>query len=321
MSVNESDPNHVGEDIMFVSGLIAGAIVRTLVHPIDTLKTRMQVIKSLGGQKKMFNSGGLKDLSINLYRTEGIRGFYRGLGISLVGGAPGAGLYFICYERFNELYSRLTNTNKSFLVGIASGISAEIVSCVFWVAIDVIKERMQVMTLLKSYHYKNSVDAIRQILRNEGIGSLYRGYGVTVLTFGPYVGISMASFDKLKSIFDLEYGKGTFFQNFLLSSASACIASIITHPIDVVKVRLQVQRSQLRNPAAVGSSSEVNRSDFGYRNWVHGLKRIMIEEGTHGLYKGLSARLLLGVVTQGFHLSINDKVKYSLNAMVNRKDK
>lgn len=75
---------------------------------------------------------------------------------------------------------------------------AETVSCVLWVPIDILKERLQVQHELKSYHYKNTFDAIRQISKGEGFLGLYRAYGATVMAFGPYTGISLALYDKIK---------------------------------------------------------------------------------------------------------------------------
>ena len=55
-----------------------------------------------------------------------------------------------------------------------SGFMAEAVSCVFWLPIDVVKERMQVQTNLKIYNYRNGLDAITTILKTEGVVGLYR---------------------------------------------------------------------------------------------------------------------------------------------------
>jgi inorganic pyrophosphatase/solute carrier family 25 iron transporter 28/37 len=42
---------------------------------------------------------------------------------------------------------------------------AEAVSCVFWLPIDIIKERLQVQNVMKTgYGYKNSFDAYRKIV-------------------------------------------------------------------------------------------------------------------------------------------------------------
>ena len=79
------------------------------------------------------------------------------------------------------------------------GMIAELVSCIFWVPVDILKERLQVQDILKTYKYKNTFDAIRQIFQKEGFFALYKAYGATVLSFGPYTGISMALYDKFKS--------------------------------------------------------------------------------------------------------------------------
>lgn len=60
---------------------------------------------------------------------------------------------------------------------MGAGFAAELISCVFWLPIDVIKERLQVQSNLKLYEYKNTFDAVRQISKSEGILGLYRvGY-------------------------------------------------------------------------------------------------------------------------------------------------
>jgi Mitochondrial carrier protein len=133
---------------------------------------------------------------------------------------------------------------------------AEACSCVLWVPIDVLKERLQVQSELKTYSYKNTFDAIGQISKKEGILGLYKAYGATILSFGPYTGISIALYDKIKrnrlnfltpfsNFLDMLGLDGsdrpvTLFESFILSSASGFLASIVTNPMDIVKTRLQV---------------------------------------------------------------------------------
>lgn len=55
-----------------------------------------------------------------------------------------------------------------------SGLMAETVSCLFWLPIDVVKERMQVQRELGLYRYKNGLDAVTTIIKTEGVVGLYR---------------------------------------------------------------------------------------------------------------------------------------------------
>jgi solute carrier family 25 S-adenosylmethionine transporter 26 len=65
--------------VSLLCGGIAGFAVDVSLYPLDTLKTRLQ---SPGG---FFSSGGF-------------RGIYKGLGATAIGSAPGAALFFGCYE-------------------------------------------------------------------------------------------------------------------------------------------------------------------------------------------------------------------------------
>lgn len=72
---------------------------------------------------------------------------------------------------------------------------AETVSCVLWVPIDVLKERMQIQRVPgkggmsaegAGVFYATGLQAIRETVRNEGILGFYRGYGATLMSFGPF---------------------------------------------------------------------------------------------------------------------------------------
>lgn len=75
-------------------------------------------------------------------KQEGIRGLYRGFGIHVSGSIPAAGLYFGSYELFKNysLESPFFQKNPS-LSYFAGGMFAEIVACLIFVPVDVIKER------------------------------------------------------------------------------------------------------------------------------------------------------------------------------------
>ena len=80
------------------------------MHPIDTIKAKLQVMSLPGVESYSFkaenSTGGGRSLILNIasetVRSEGIRGLYKGFGVHLIGGIPAGGLYFGSYEFFKK---------------------------------------------------------------------------------------------------------------------------------------------------------------------------------------------------------------------------
>jgi|JI6StandDraft_1071083.scaffolds.fasta_scaffold25441_5 hypothetical protein len=90
-------------------------------------------------------------------------------------------------------------------------------------------------------------------------------------------------YEKLKKRFNSEGEKPKFLKSFAMASTSGITAGILCNPIDLAKIRMQVDR---RN---IGQSYEGHT--FGYRNVLHGIYRIYETEGFLGLYKGSFMRI------------------------------
>lgn len=85
-------------------------------------------------------------------------------------------------------------------------------SCVVFVPVDVIKERLQVQvsastssagSKLASYEvalpvYKSSLDALMQICRQEGLLGIYKGYGATLLSYGPFSALYFFLYEEVR---------------------------------------------------------------------------------------------------------------------------
>ena len=67
--------------------------------------------------------------------------------------------------------------------------------------VDVIKERRQVQANMKAYEYRGDVDAFRQIMKTEGLHGLYRAYGATVASFGPFSAFYFMFYEHFKGMF------------------------------------------------------------------------------------------------------------------------
>lgn len=292
----------MSEDIVsnILGSASAGAIARFLCHPIDTLKSRFQSGKIQFSHKTLY--GAFKDT----IRVEGFKVLYRGIGAAVLGGIPGVSLYLTSYEFFKEKLSAYPEVkNLQFLVYFSSGILAEAASCVVFVPVDVLKERLQVQTEITSttskssnpYYYKNSRDGIRQILSQEGLRGLYKGYGATLLSYGPMSAIYFVFYENLKSV--IQSNKGSMSSQLSFAEALSCaaaagsVASFLSSPLDLAKLRLQIQRgSGQKTDSMSGMLAAIYRKD-----------------GLRGLFRGAGARVLFHTPTTALTISLFEYCK------------
>ena len=82
-----------------LSGIAGSSSGKLFVHPIDTIKAKIQV-------RKVNQMTGNKSLIAHIFRdtvkNDGFLGLYRGFSISFFGTIPAAGLYFGGYEFFKR---------------------------------------------------------------------------------------------------------------------------------------------------------------------------------------------------------------------------
>jgi len=92
-----------------VSGAIAGICYNTLSFPVDLIKSRMQseefvVTNGKKFGKKLGKSFGTT--AAEIYKAGGIRGFYRGCGITIARSVPSSGIIFVTYELLKRNFGR-----------------------------------------------------------------------------------------------------------------------------------------------------------------------------------------------------------------------
>ena len=203
-----------------VASAAAGLVARVVLHPIDTLKSRVQVAKSpeLARVVPLLKSPGL----------------YRGFAVAAAGSIPGVTLYFTSFHVFkNSLSNSLVHPA---ITDFTAGFLAEAVSCAFWVPVDVFKERLQV----------NPHTQISEISKSLGLRGMYRGYMATLASYGPFSALYFSIVETLKR----QQGSATplgFSQNVLLCGSAGAAAAFLTTPLDLVKLRLQVPNFSYTN--------------------------------------------------------------------------
>lgn len=277
--------------ITCLSSASAAIVARLACHPLDTAKARLQ-----GPRGMEFRSTG-HALRVT-FREEGVRGLYRGVGATIVGGSPAMVIYLATYEVSKaRLESVHLVKDSPFLGHFTAGLLAEAASCLIFVPVDVVKERLQVQRKGEEGGYKGSTHALRTILKKEGLRGIYKGYGATLLSFGPFSAFYFMFYEQAKAIAkrtintdkqDPEKGDLPFPVTLGTSAAAGALAAFITNPLDMAKLRLQVQRGAIA--ASTPSANNVSNTT-NYANMFDGIRKIYKEGGIRHLFKGAGARV------------------------------
>jgi hypothetical protein len=270
---------------------ISGFLTRILLHPLDTCKVFAQVSGS--GQK----STGINSSAMTIVRNDGITGLYRGFGPALIGTVPGVALYFTSFEMAKAKLERI-GSERPNLVNFTAGFLAEVVSCIVWVPTDVLKERAQALNVGKTHGHIGS-PSLRDIIHKEGFRGLYRGYGATLAAFGPFSAFYFMFAEQLKNVSRSSLGRPdlSFMELVSICAVAGGGAALCSAPMDLVKVRMQVERQNNSN----------------YPGFLSALRQIFAKEGVRGLFRGGSSRVWFAVPNTAITMSIMESIKHGLD--------
>lgn len=167
----------------FASGVCAGLAQAFICSPVELTKTRLQIQADMGGPAKY--KGPLHCFQ-EIYKTEGMRGVFRGQLITIMREIPAFGTYFASFEMCARAFSGEETSESAgklavFMAGGMAGTASWLVSY----PIDVIKSRLQSDGAFGPSKYSGMLDCLRTSIKEEGFGVLTRGLNSTILRAFP----------------------------------------------------------------------------------------------------------------------------------------
>ncbi|OTA98313.1 hypothetical protein M426DRAFT_326107 [Hypoxylon sp. CI-4A] len=174
---------------------------------------------------------------------------------------------------------RVVESAYSFLLGSVAGAFGAFMVY----PIDLVKTRMQNQRGADPGQrlYKNSVDCFRKVIANEGFRGLYSGVLPQLVGVAPEKAIKLTVNDLVRGFFTDPKTHNIYWGHEVLAGGSAGACQVVfTNPLEIVKIRLQVQ-----GEVAKATEGAQKRSAM----WI--VKNL----GLAGLYKGASACLLRDV--------------------------
>jgi solute carrier family 25 phosphate transporter 23/24/25/41 len=261
-----------------LAGAVAGIVSRTAVSPLEVIATAQMV---RGGNKNIV--GELAEL----FKSEGVKGFFKGNGANCLKVAPTRGVQFFAFEQFKQKLVDYKRTSMGLDADadvrlnplerlIAGGFAGMIASSMVY-PIEVVK------TMLTMYpgKYPGIGAAFRGVISEVGPKGLYAGLGPTLIAMFPYVGVEFMIYETSKIAieqFMKQENDGVavampIIISLGLGALAGAAAQTSAHPLDVIRKRLQIQG--------------INGNPVLYKGTIDAFSGVCGKEGLGALYKGL----------------------------------
>lgn len=257
------------------SGAVAGAVSRTAVAPLETIRTHLMV-----------GSGGESTTEVfrDIMKHEGWKGLFRGNLVNVIRVAPARAVELFVFETVNKkLTPKLGEDSKipipaSLLAGACAGVSQTLLTY----PLELVKTRLTIQRGV----YKGILDAFVKIIREEGPTELYRGLAPSLIGVVPYAATNYFAYDSLRKAYRKMVKKESIgnVETLLIGSLAGALSSTATFPLEVARKHMQV--------GAVGGRAV-------YKNMLHALVCILEQEGLAGWYRGLGPSCLKLVPAAG----------------------
>ncbi|XP_054820428.1 uncharacterized protein LOC129319395 isoform X2 [Prosopis cineraria] len=281
----------------FVWGAIAGAFGEGMMHPVDTIKTRMQSQAIIDGIQ---NQKSILQMVRSVWQVDGLRGFYRGVTPGVTGSLATGATYFGVIESTKKWIEDTHPSLGGHWAHFIAGAVGDTLGSFVYVPCEVIKLRMQVQGTKSSWnsvimkdsismkpgiqiygYYTGMFHAGCSIWKVQGLRGLYAGYWSTLARDVPFAGLMVMFYEAMKDV--TEYGKQRWISNsdwhvnsslegLVLGGLAGGLGAYLTTPLDVIKTRLQVQGSAISG-------------------WLDAIRNIWAMEGMKGMFKGSVPRI------------------------------
>ncbi|RLN29833.1 mitochondrial adenine nucleotide transporter ADNT1 [Panicum miliaceum] len=275
-----------------VAGGVAGGVSRTAVAPLERLKILLQV----QNPHSIKYNGTIQGLKY-IWRTEGLRGLFKGNGTNCARIVPNSAVKFFSYEQASKgilwAYRQQTGDEDAQLtplLRLGAGACAGIIAMSATYPMDMVRGRITVQTDKSPYQYRGMFHALGTVYREEGFRALYRGWLPSVIGVVPYVGLNFAVYESLKDWLLQTNPLGLANDNELhvvtrlgCGAVAGTIGQTVAYPLDVIRRRMQMVGWSHADSIVTGQSKEA----LQYNGMIDAFRKTVRHEGVGALYKGL----------------------------------
>lgn len=278
-----------------------------ILHPFDLIKVRFQSHDSGARERNVIPKYiSLRDSFKTIYREEGIRGFYKGMFVTLVASNLAYGLSFACYEITKQKLRPHFNFKSEIRLDGVAFFASSIFATLIMQPLFVIKTR-RLLDLNQGFGGKRVWELSKEISAQHGIRGFFRGYSLSLMLALHGVA-QMTTYKLLKYELDKIYGENQA-PNYLIAvggGVSRILTSILLHPLTTVRTRYQ--QSQYVQ-AALHEQKYISIPDI--------FRKTYNLEGYRGFYKGLVPMTLRTLPSHSLFFLVYENTKNYMTKRMN----
>lgn len=245
----------------FAAGGFGGVCAVIVGHPFDLVKVRLQTAEA-----GVYS--GAMDVVRKSVAREGLRkALYAGVSAPLVGVTPMFAVSFWGYDLGKQIVRSATSTSESTPLSIAQVSAAGFFSAIPMTAITAPFERIKVILQVQGQKklgpgekpkYSGGLDVVRQLYKEGGIRSVFRGSVATLARDGPGSAVYFATYEFTKRNLSPKDKDGNPTGQLSLPAvivaggAAGTAMWIPVFPVDTVKSRLQTAEGNVSLGGIIG---------------------------------------------------------------------
>ncbi|CAO3690179.1 unnamed protein product [Umbelopsis ramanniana] len=210
-ATDAEDKNSISVGARFIAGGMAGLCSQFSIYPLETLKTRIMSSKLISSSSPPTPPTSSRSDSLilttarQMYRSGGIRAFWPGLTLGLIGVFPYQAMDLGIYETLKLTYlgymdktdGKVQQPNVFVLWGC--GMVSGSIGATSVYPLSMIRTRLQAQgTPAHPQTYTSAWNAVQITYRKEGVRGFYKGLGPTLFKVVPAVSISYVVYEHSK---------------------------------------------------------------------------------------------------------------------------
>ncbi|KAI0663813.1 adenine nucleotide transporter [Cubamyces menziesii] len=333
-----------------LAGALGACFSNAVVYPLDIVKTRIQAttVDSNESDKEKLSVIGVL---LRILKEEGISGYYRGFLATMLNTFSMQYAYFFFYSFVRTSYIKRLAARRpagstapplSTAAELALGAVAGALAQIFTIPVAVIATRQQIGRPFdrRPSKAKKIADAekgekaedeaeeeyddsflgvAKEIIAEEGVTGLWLGLKPgLVLTVNP--AITYGLYERVKSVMLLAKGETNMnaklspWMAFTVGALSKSLATVVTYPYIMAKVRIQARSADLEEAqeehVPPPPHNKPHHKTGHHVGALTVLARTWRRNGFVGWYQGMGAQLIKAVITQALLFMSKDQFEH-----------